>query len=447
MPSPTESILTRLARGPVSARQLIEYSGVSQPTVSRALSGLANNLVRIGTARSIRYALRDRWRGLPDIPVYQVDAEGKARNLGLLIPVRPEGFVMRQEGGVAQYSEGIPWWLVDMRPQGYIGRAYAAHHGAMLGLPERLTDWTDTHALRALLAHGQDVIGNLLLGDSVRDHFLAAPLPVPITAQAKPAVYAQRAQAAAQGDLPGSSAGGEQPKFMTFADTPDGPRFVMVKFSEREAGPVSARWRDLLLAEHHALNTLGEAGMPVAQTRLIDHEEQRFLEVERFDRVGAQGRRAVFSLAALEAEFVGAGAGGWPLITQRLAAERHISLEAAAYAARLWAFGTLIGNTDMHNGNLSFMSEQGRPYDLAPAYDMTPMAFAPRTGGGLPDTLPEAVLHASVSHEIWRQAEKLAQVFLDRIHSESRFSPRFVPCIAALEHHIQIARAKIERLG
>lgn len=32
---------------------------------------------------------------------------------------------------------------------------------------------------------------------------------------------------------------------------------------------------------------------------------------------------------------------------------------------RLWAFGMLIGNTDMHHGNLSFISSHGRPYQLA----------------------------------------------------------------------------------
>ena len=34
---------------------------------------------------------------------------------------------------------------------------------------------------------------------------------------------------------------------------------------------------------------------------------QRFLEVIRFDRVGTLGRKALMSLAALDAEFVGAG--------------------------------------------------------------------------------------------------------------------------------------------
>jgi hypothetical protein len=115
----------------------------------------------------------------------------------------------------------------------------------------------------------------------------------------------------------------------------------------------------------------------------------------------------------------------------------------------LWAFGVLIANTDRHNGNLSFIGE-GRPYDLAPAYDMTPMAFAPRSGGGLPDTISEATIHASVANETWRQAATLAQSFLVKVQAmrtKNEFSQRFQPCIIALEQHIETACAKIERLG
>ncbi len=64
--------------------------------------------------------------------------------------------------------------------------------------------------------------------------------------------YGELAKAAAQGEIPGSSAGGEQPKFTAFAMTPDGPRHVIVKFSEPDQGLVQEFWRDLLLAEHLA---------------------------------------------------------------------------------------------------------------------------------------------------------------------------------------------------
>ncbi|MDP3664706.1 MAG: type II toxin-antitoxin system HipA family toxin YjjJ [Nitrosomonas sp.] len=442
-----ETIRMRLFGGPLSARQISEIIGVSQPTISRALTELGDEIVRIGAARSIQYTLRDATRGLSDFSVYRVDAEGRIRQLGMLIPVRPEGFVMCQENGVTLHSDGLPWWLFDMRPQGYLGRAYAARHGAELGLPERLKDWADTHALRALLVHGHDVVGNLLLGDIARDRFLAASIPDPIEERQKAVEYTRLAIEAARGEKPGSSAGGEQPKFTTFAITSDGPRHVIVKFSEMEESPVSERWRDLLLAEHLALDTLREAGIPAAQTRIVDHGNQRFLEAERFDRIGNLGRRALCSLAALDAEFVGAGTGGWPIIARRLAADGQIRQEAADRADLLWAFGALIGNTDMHSGNLSFVSEHGRPYDIAPAYDMTSMTFAPRSGGGLPSTVSEASICASVTNETWRYAEQLARVFLAQMKASTGFSHRFGSCIAALEDHIKTASAKIDRLG
>jgi hypothetical protein len=443
----SDALRVQLANGPLAARQLIEILGISQPTLSRTLAELGDEVVRLGAARSIQYALRDGLRGLPDVAVYRVDVEGKIRVLGTLVPVRPEGFVMRQEDGETRYSEGLPWWLFDMRPAGYLGRAYAARHGGALGLPARLADWSDTHALRALLANGEDMVGNLLLGDVARDRFLAATLPAPIAETQKAERYAALARAAAGGEQPGSSAGGEQPKFVAYAATLAGPRHVLVKFSEPDAGPVGERWRDLLLAEHLALETLREAGVPAATTRLIDTAGQRFLEVERFDRAGALGRRAVFSLSALDAEFVGAGGSNWPAIARRLVAARVIVPQAAESAALLWAFGTLIGNTDMHGGNLSFLSEQGPPCEIAPAYDMSPMGFAPRGGGGLPDALGDAAIDAGVANATWRQAEALARAYLARLVTGSGFSRRFESCIASLERRIEMAGERIARLG
>lgn len=447
MPRHADSIRLQLAGGPLAARQLLDLLGISQPTLSRALAELGGEIVRLGAARSIQYALRDGLRGLPDLAVYRVDVEGKIRWLGTLVPVRPDGFVMRQEDGETRYCAGLPWWLFDMRPAGYLGRAYAARHGGALGLPARLTDWTDTHALRALLANGEDMVGNLLLGDVARDRFVAATLPAPIAEAQKARRYAALARAAASGEQPGSSAGGEQPKFVAYAETPAGPRHVLVKFSEPDAGPVGERWRDLLLAEHLALATLREAGISATTTRLIDTADQRFLEVERFDRAGALGRRAMFSLSALDAEFVGAGGSNWPAIARRLVTEKVIVPQAADAAALLWAFGTLIGNTDMHGGNLSFLSEQGPPCDIAPAYDMSPMGFAPRSGGGLPDALGDAAIDAGVANETWRQAEALARAYLMRVVASGDFSRRFEPCIAALERRIETAGERIARLG
>lgn len=441
-----EQLCLHLAAGPYSVRQLVEIMGVSQPTLSRALRELGEEVLPLRQGRVIHYLLRDRQRGLPEFPVYRVDGEGRLHRLGILMPVRPEGFVMRQEDGVLLHSDGLPWWLVDMRAQGFLGRAFAQNHAERLGLSPRLEEWSDSDHLRALLTWGTEAVGNLLLGERAREQFLAAPLPQPLPADCG-AIYAGLAQAAAAGEEPGSSAGGEQPKFTACVSTPDGSRHVLVKFSETTVGPVSERWRDLLLAEHLALSTLREAGIPAAASRVIDHDGQRFLEVERFDRLGLLGRRAVWSLTALDAEFVGHGRPDWPGICRRLAELGEVVPEAAPAAALLWAFGTLIGNTDMHNGNLSFTSDAGRPYALAPAYDMLPMAFAPRSGGGLPDSIADPLLHAGIAHALWHQALALAQDYLTRLRAETGFSPRFAPCLAALAQHLEVAAARIERLG
>lgn len=435
-----------LARGPATPRQLVEKLGISQPTLSRTLSAMGAEVLRLGSARSIQYLLRDTRRGLADMPVYRVDAAGKVGRLGVLTPVAPDGFLMRQDDGVLLHSEGLPWWLLDMRPQGFVGRAYAARHAQALGLPASLAEWSDVHALRALLAHGHDAVGNLLIGDLAHAAFLGTSPPVPIALADKPHRYASLAEEAVQGENPGSSAGGEQPKFTVYVDTTDELRHVLVKFTLPDDNPVTERWRDLLLAEHHALQTLRDAGVAAARTQVVNHAGQRFLESERFDRVGALGRRAIHSLAAVEAEFVGDATAPWPTLAERLAAEGHVTREAVESAALLYAFGTLIGNTDMHNGNLSFVSESGRPYQLAPAYDMLPMGFAPRSGGGLPETLAPATLRPAVPTALWLKAIEMAGDFLQRLKADGRLSANFSGCIEALTRHLADAGQKAARL-
>lgn len=423
-----------LGQGAMSSRQIVEKTGISQPTVSRALTALGDELVRIGAGASIRYALRDAFRGFTSAPIFRVSEEGQIRELGALVPVRPNGFVMMQAGGGALQSDGLPWWLFDMRPQGYLGRAYASTHADGLGLPANPEHWSDTEVIRALLVHGHDAVGNLLIGELARDRFISMPAPF---AADRAADFPALARAASTGALPGSSAGGEQPKFCAY--TARG--HVLVKFSVLDDNPVSERWRDLLLAEHLALSVLG------VETEVFDFGGQRFLEVPRFDRVDQLGRVGVFSLRALDAEFVGDVSAAWPALVGRLAAEGHVLADAVAGAALLWAFGTLIGNTDMHAGNLSFISRHGRPYQLAPAYDVLPMGFAPRSGGALVDTLAPASLSASVDGETWREALRLAETFLAMLSDCDGFTGSFSPCIEALRRHVDEAAARIARLG
>lgn len=430
----SNSLRLLLGQGPLATRQIVEKTGISQPTVSRALAALGDEVIRIGSGSVIRYALCDTARGFASAPVFRVSDEGLIRALGTLVPVRPDGFVMVQADGVTLHSDGLPWWLFDMRPQGYLGRAYASTYAAGLGLPANPEHWSDTEVIRALLAHGQDAVGNLLIGELARDRFIGMPAPVPAD---RAADYPALARAAGAGQVPGSSAGGEQPKFCAYTER----GHVLVKFSAPDDNPVSERWRDLLLAEHLALSVLG------VETEVFDFGGQRFLEVPRFDRVGQFGRIGVFSLRALDAEFVGDASAPWPSLVSRLAAEGHVDTDAVAGAALLWAFGTLIGNTDMHAGNLSFVSRHGRPYQLAPAYDVLPMGFAPRSGGAIVNTLPPASLPASVDGETWRAALHLAELFFAMLSDCAGFSGSFTPCIEAIRQHIDEATSRIARLG
>lgn len=434
----SDSLRLLLGQRPMTARQLVENTGLSQPTVSRALAQLSEEIVRIGSGTAIQYAIRDYSRGLEEMPVWRVSDAGQIHKMGTLIPVRPQGFVMIEGDGLGIHSDGLPWWMFDMRPQGYLGRAYATSHAANLGLPQNPENWTETHALKALLAHGDDVVGNLLLGNIARDRFLALPAPTPIADRDE--AYPRLALAAGAGEIPGSSAGGEQPKFCAYTEK----GHVLVKFSAPDDNPVTERWRDLLLAEHLALATLD------VTSELIDIGSQRFIELPRFDRIGELGRIGVCSLKALDAEFVGDAMAAWPVIVGRLATASVVQPEAVGGAALLWAFGTLIGNTDMHTGNLSFISTDGRPYQLAPVYDMLPMGFAPRSGGGLVDMLAPAYLSGEIDGDVWRHALQLAVVFLEKIRHAAiagGFSDSFTPCVASLAQHIEDASVRVARMA
>jgi len=431
-------IRSLLAQGPATARQLINFIGVSQPTLSRAIAGMGSEIVRIGAARSIQYALRDATRGFAEVPVYRVSAEGQIRRLGMLVPVRPDGFVMLQDDGTRLHSDGLPWWVQDMRPAGFLGRAFAISFAAELALPADINAWTDAHVLRALIHHGEDLVGNLLLGEIARAHFIQAPPPAPIAETG----YPDLAEAVERGEVAGSSAGGEQPKFVAYNG-----RHVLVKFTAQSDNTVTGRWRDLLLAEHLTACVLTDAGLPAVESQIVDIGPRRFLVVDRFDRVGPLGRRAVHSLTSLDSEFVGDAVSPWPVLAARLATSGVITSEAAEVATILYAFGVLIGNTDMHNGNLSFVSEHGRPYEIAPSYDMLPMAFRPGSGGNLPDNLNPASLLSCITTASWRQALDLAEAYLAKMRADSRFTEGWVQCVVALGRHVEDARQRIGRLG
>jgi len=72
--------------------------------------------------------------------------------------------------------------------------------------------------------------------------------------------------------------------------------------------------------------------------------------------------------------------------------QRRLPPEAAAQVRALLQFGRLVGNTDMHFGNLGLFVAPadltaGR-FTLAPVYDMLPMRWRPDSASGALDLTP-----------------------------------------------------------
>src|SRR5690606_21128255 len=154
----------------------------------------------------------------------------------------------------------------------------------------------------------------------------------------------------------GSSARGEQPKFLATLQPQGTP--MLVKFSPPLGTEVGRRWADLLVCEHLAHGVVAGAGLPAARSGLVITSERMFLEVERFDRT-PHGRQGFVSMRALDMELVG-GLRSWSDTAVELQRQGRIDAIAARAISWLELFGHLIANTDMHGGNLAFLCDGER---------------------------------------------------------------------------------------
>ena len=411
-------IMTLLARrGVMPAGELLRTLDTSRPTLSRLVKGLKGEVVRIGRRRGARYGVYRRIPGIPSqLPVYRVNQAGLVERVASLHLLAGGGWHwLEQAQSTGDVFEGLPPVVADMAPQGYLGRRFADIH-AELGVPRRLQDWNDDHRLMAVARRGEDCAGDLIIGEESLDRF-SAQARAPVARED----YPRLARAAAAGAA-GSSAGGEQAKFTAWT----GVRHVIVKFTLGDDNPTDQRWRDLLACESLALEVLQAHGIPAVVSRIVDVGTQRFLEVERFDRVEARGRRSVFTAGPLDDSLYGQR-DNWPALAGRLARDGLLTAEDARRILLLEAFGELIGNSDRHFGNLAFFSDGLRReprLELAPAYDMLPMAFAPQNGI-VPDVPTARVRPRAQVLEVWPEAAALAAEFWQRVAGDERISPVF----------------------
>jgi hypothetical protein len=269
---------------------------------------------------------------------------------------------------------------------------------------------------RYLLQRGDDVPGNLLLGEAAAKR-VNQQLLSPISDRDKE--YPNLALRALGRDPVGSSAAGEQPKFAVYHGEAG---HVIVKFSSAASTDEAQRWRDLLRAEHHALLFLREQAVPTAATTLHSIDGRIFLESQRFDRCGARGRASALSLRMVDAEYMGQGQG-WAATATSLYQKKLLDEESWTHIVWSELFGTWIGNTDMHLGNIS-LSPQEQGFRLLPLYDMLPMSLAPLHGEP-PVAEFRPPIRLANQAQAWVSAGKAAAEYWQRLADDAKLSESF----------------------
>ena len=432
----TDHILQALRQrgGVATSAELQAALNTSQPTISRALAPLiqSGQVQKVGAARSQRYVLpRPVERVGREVPIMRVDSDGQTRPFARMTLLAGGDVWVDEVDGVSQRHSGLPWFLHDMRPQGFMGRTFAQNHPE-LHLGHDPSRWSDDDMLRALVLYGDDLPGNLIVGEAAFQRFHS--LAERASTAASSAGYPQLAERAMQGSTGGSSAGGEQPKFCTVT----AGRAVLVKFSPPGDSPQEQRLRDLLVCEHLAIQTLAAAGIPAAKTQIFEGAGRVFLESERFDR-SAQGRIGMVSLSVYDAEYVGQEEN-WAATASRMATRGLLTAKDATHLTFLEAYGTLIANTDRHYGNISLLlqgSKNGGDWVLSPTYDMLPMWYAP-IGGELVarDFAARHLQPTAATLPEWPRAKALAVQFWQAAASDVRISSAFRAVAAQNAVHI-----------
>ena len=432
-----DQLPTLLRRHPgAKASQLAQWTQTSQPTISRILAAAGADVIAIGAGPRRRYYARRSLRGSPGtLPLYGVDAQGQATQVGTLQLIEPQGTVL--DVAVmgwpleAEFADGVwpglAYPLQDMRPQGFLGRSFARSLALDLGVSANPTEWQDDDVLYILAQRGSDTSGNLILGDVALQRWLQtkAATDQVISAQETKQTYAQKANQASALGAVGSSAAGEFPKFTTMRELAGSQTpHVIVKFSGSESAGAVQRWADLLVCEHLAMETIrGCHGIHSATSRILHVEGRTMLEVERFDRYGNFGRSALCSLETLDAAMHAKSSDDWGILGELLREQGWISDESVRQMRLIWLFGKLIANTDMHKGNLSFVP--GLPMRLAPVYDMLPMMYAPLAGGELPTPQYTPALPTPQVRGLWLEACAAALAFWLSASVDERISAPF----------------------
>ena len=392
--------------GNQSAAQLIGALGISQPAFSRTIRTLASTVTcfRVSGDRTPRYALlRPLPLGLnPRQPIYRYLSKGNIQPFAD-VEFLARGATLERTSDATTLYEGLPPYMAFAAPSGFLGRQLAQAARSQV-FPANLKDWSDEHRVAYLFTQGLNLSGNLVFGDEALQREIELRAAAPVLASGKLAHYVEMASALKVAAY-GSSAGGEQPKFLSLAEDAG---HVIVKFAKR-----GSRMAELLPLEHLALRTLGACGVPAALTQLLAAGDYVFLEVKRFDREGRTGRIGMLSAGAVDDEFFGMR-DSWPEFAARCEKAKYLTPQDARHIDTLAAFSELIGNTDRHFENISLLIDDDGEYQgIAPAYDILPMRYASVGGGIDPELTPIEPKIGSIGAKpaVWQRAALAAERF------------------------------------
>lgn len=363
-------------------RELMQGLGVSQPTLSRLIHSMAEEVVVMGKGRATCYGLPRKIHGRDSrFPVYRIDSHGDAHIYGKLATLQGGQYWWEDESGNGELSNSLPWFLQDLQLSGFGGRSFAYRQSEALGLPRRLSDWSEEDMLYATAKRGEDRSGNLLIGEeSLSRYFERAREPdEPITFDTRTWTYPQLAQKTLAGERPAAQICGEQPKFTVCVDEQGAPCHLLVKFSPAVDSHEARRYADLLICEHLALEAIRASGFNAARSRLVIAGHQVFLGLKRFDRRGKLGRLPLLSLRAIHAR-LNTPCDNWIDAAIRLEHAGLLSSDAARRLRWLALFSDLIANRNQHFGNLSLIPHQQHGYLLAPIYGTRPTLYEPVAG-------------------------------------------------------------------
>lgn len=425
-----EKLQDFLKEGPAKTSDILRELGVSQPTFSRLWASVRDGVV-LGAGKARQYALRRPVQGIDvPIPIFRVSEAGELTPLGYLELLQGQCYAATPLAGTGyEVFKGMPFFTRDLRPQGFLGRMEPGRNRG-LDLPENILHWTDEQTLKYLSRRSEHAVGDLIFGNESYTRYIASRAALEnqlIPAQQRRGRYPQLANSAMQGEPAGSSAGGEQPKFTAMIRREeDGMvvEHVIVKFSPQMHTPSGRRWGDLLICEHLALQVLARNGIAAAHSAILAGDSRVFLEVVRFDRVGLQGRRPMATFSALDGD-LGMMDQNWTAVARELGRLGELSGEDVLTVEILDLFGSFIGNTDKHQGNIAVAWTAERKHRLLAAYDMLPMLYRPNAHGEIIEREWLPVYMGRVELKHLAKCYAMALQFWDAVLSDPRISGDF----------------------